>query len=350
MEKKAQRNFLWVALLALGTIGILARHNRAVPYQTVSGLIFGTVYNITYQYDSNLKAEIEAELKRFDGSLSPFNDTATITRINRNEEIIPDTFFTNVFRRSMEISRETQGAFDITVAPLANAWGFGFKKGAFPDSAMIDSLLDITGYPKVSLSADGKVIKQDSRIMLSCSAVAKGYAVDVIAQLLEKKGIGNFMVDIGGEVVVRGENPKKSLWRIGINKPIDDSLAVNQELQTILQVTDVGIATHLNQQADRRLALRKSGIADHTASYRCGHSHFGKLPKLLLQRRQKICPYYRPAHRLSGAAQYPVGHSDCPRLHECRCLCHCFHGHGPGRSRTLCRFTPRPRRMLHICG
>ena len=114
--------------------------------------------------------EIEAELKRFDGSLSPFNDTATITRINRNEEIIPDTFFTNVFRRSMEISRETQGAFDITIAPLANAWGFGFKKGAFPDSAMIDSLLDITGYPKVSLSADGKVIKQDSRIMLSCSA------------------------------------------------------------------------------------------------------------------------------------------------------------------------------------
>lgn len=320
MEKKAQRNFLWVALLALGTIGILARHNRAVPYQTVSGLIFGTVYNITYQYDSNLKAEIEAELKRFDGSLSPFNDTATITRINRNEEIIPDTFFTNVFRRSMEISRETQGAFDITVAPLANAWGFGFKKGAFPDSAMIDSLLDITGYPKVSLSADGKVIKQDSRIMLSCSAVAKGYAVDVIAQLLEKKGIGNFMVDIGGEVVVRGENPKKKFM------------------------------AHRNQQADRRLARRKSGIADHTASYRCGHSHFGKLPKLLLQRRQKICPYYRPAHRLSGAAQYPVGHSDCPRLHECRCLCHCFHGHGPGRSRTLCRFTPRPRRMLHICG
>ena len=246
MDKKVQRNFLWVALLVLGTIGILARHNRAIPYRTASGLIFGTVYNITYQYDSDLKSEIEAELKRFDGSLSPFNDTATITRINRNEDIIPDTFFINVFRRSMEISQETGGAFDITVAPLANAWGFGFNKGAFPDSAMIDSLLDITGYSKVSLSAEGKVIKQDPRIMLSCSAVAKGYAVDVIAQLLEKKGIGNFMVDIGGEVVVRGENPKKSLWRIGINKPVDDSLAVNQELQTILQVTDMGIATSGN--------------------------------------------------------------------------------------------------------
>ena len=197
MEKKVQRNFLWIALLVLGTIWILARHNRTQPYYTVNGLIFGTVYNITYQYDDDLKAEIDEELKKFDGSLSPFNDTATITRINRNEDIVPDTFFTNVFRRSMEISKETNGAFDITVAPLANAWGFGFKKGAFPDSAMIDSLLEITGYTKVVLSEEGKVVKQDERMMLSCSAVAKGYAVDVIAQFLAKKGITNFMVDIG---------------------------------------------------------------------------------------------------------------------------------------------------------
>ena len=155
MEKKVQRNFLWIALLVLGTIWILARHNQVTPYQTDNGLIFGTVYKVAYQCDQNLKAEIEAELKRFDGSLSPFNDTATITRINRNEDIVPDTFFTNVFRRSMEISRETDGAFDITVAPLANAWGFGFKKGNFPDSAMIDSLLEMTGYEKVKLSDEG---------------------------------------------------------------------------------------------------------------------------------------------------------------------------------------------------
>lgn len=245
MEKKAQRNFLWIALLVLGTIWILARHNRTQPYYTINGLIFGTVYNITYQYDGDLKVEIDEELKRFDGSLSPFNDTATITRINRNEDIVPDTFFTNVFRRSMEISKETDGAFDITVAPLANAWGFGFKKGAFPDSAMIDSLLDITGYTKVALSNEGKVVKQDERMMLSCSAVAKGYAVDVIAQFLAKKGIKNFMVEIGGEIVAQGENPKKDLWRIGINKPVDD-LSINQELQTVLNVTGVGIATSGN--------------------------------------------------------------------------------------------------------
>ena len=97
MEKKVQRNFLWIALLVLGTIWILARHNQVTPYQTDNGLIFGTVYKVTYQCDQNLKEEIEAELKRFDGSLSPFNDTATITRINRNEDIVPDSFFTNVF-------------------------------------------------------------------------------------------------------------------------------------------------------------------------------------------------------------------------------------------------------------
>ena len=245
MEKKAQRNFLWIGLLVLGTIWILARHNRTQPYYTINGLIFGTVYNITYQYDGDLKVEIDEELKRFDGSLSPFNDTATITRINRNEDIVPDTFFTNVFHRSMEISEETDGAFDITVAPLANAWGFGFKKGAFPDSTMIDSLLDITGYTKVALSNEGKVVKQDKRMMLSCSAVAKGYAVDVIAQFLAKKGIKNFMVEIGGEIVAQGENPKKDLWRIGINKPVDD-LSINQELQTVLSVTGVGIATSGN--------------------------------------------------------------------------------------------------------
>ena len=246
MEKKAQRNFLWIALLVLGTIWILARHNQPVPYQTDNGLIFGTVYKITYQHDENLKEKIEAELKHFDGSLSPFNDTATITRINRNEDIVPDSFFTNVFRRSAEISKETDGAFDITVASLANVWGFGFKKGVFPDSAMIDSLLELTGYEKVKLSEEGKIVKQDDRIMLSCSAIAKGYAVDVIAQLLKKEGIRNFMVDIGGEVVVSGQNPQNGAWRIGLNKPIDDSLAVNQELQAVLQVTDLGMATSGN--------------------------------------------------------------------------------------------------------
>lgn len=246
METKTKRHFLWLALLALATIGILSRHNRPVPYQSNTGLIFGTIYKIVYQHDTTLQPEIEAELKRFDGSLSPFNDTATISRVNRNEDIVTDTLFRNVFRRSMEVSRLTDGAFDITVAPLVNAWGFGFKQGTFPDSLMIDSLLQITGYGKVGMDAEGRVQKADPRILLNCSAVAKGYAVDIIAGLLKRHGIRNFLVDIGGEVAVGGENPDGKLWRIGINKPVEDSLAVNQELQEVLQLTDITMATSGN--------------------------------------------------------------------------------------------------------
>lgn len=242
---KSKKSFLWLAFLLLATIWILAKRNNQPPYQQANGLIFGTVYTITYQHNSDLKPEIEEELKRFDFSLSPFNDSSVISRVNRNEVIVTDSFFQRCFNRSMEVSRETDGAFDITIAPLANAWGFGFKKGAFPDSKMVDSLLQITGYEKVRI-VDGQVIKQDPRIMLSCSAIAKGYSVDVIAHLLERKGVQNFMVNIGGEVVVKGKNPEKQLWHIGVNKPVDDSLALKQDLQAILTLSDVGMATSGN--------------------------------------------------------------------------------------------------------
>lgn len=246
MDKKTARNIVWLVLLAAGTVWILIRHNTSTTYQKDSGLIFGTIYNITYRHDTNLKNEIESELKRLDGSLSPFNDTAVITRINRNEDIFPDTFFVNVFRRSMEISDETEGAFDITVAPLVNAWGFGFEKEMFPDSAMIDSLLEFTGYRKISLSDEGKVVKKDQRMMLTCSAVAKGYAVDVVAGLLTRNGSDDYMVDIGGEVVTRGNNPAGEKWRIGINKPVDDSLSQHSDIQTVLHISGKGIATSGN--------------------------------------------------------------------------------------------------------
>lgn len=243
---KRRINILWIALFLFGTIWILIRHNRPIPFQSNHGQVFGTIYNITYQHDTDLQDDIIAELQRFDGSLSPFNDTAIITRVNRNEPVKVDSFFANVFRRSMEISQETNGAFDITVAPLVNVWGFGFRQGAFPDSAQIDSLLTFTGYTKVKLNDQGEVVKQDPRIMLTCSAVAKGYSVDVIAGLLERKGVKNYMVDIGGEVAVKGLNASQQPWRIGVNKPIDDSLALNQELQTVLHVTDAAIATSGN--------------------------------------------------------------------------------------------------------
>ena len=241
-KKKLAWQLPFLAILIIGTIIIL---KKQAPFRTDEGFVFGTVYKITYQSEDNLKEEIETELKKVDNSLSPFNPNSVITRVNHNEKTEVDSFFVHVFHLSKKISDETHGAFDITVAPLVNAWGFGFKKSTGVDSLIVDSLRQMIGYQKIDLQ-NNRIIKKDPRIMLDCSAIAKGFGVDAVARLLERKGIKNYMVDIGGEVVVRGENPKKSLWRIGINKPVDDSLAVNQELQTILQVTDMGIATSGN--------------------------------------------------------------------------------------------------------
>lgn len=268
MDKKMRRNMVWLFLLLAGTVWILLRHNTPVPYQQDRGMIFGTLYRVTYQSEANLQAEIEEELHRFDASLSPFNDTSIITKINRNEAVRPDSFFLRVFRASQRISEETRGAFDITVAPLVNAWGFGFKQGIFPDSAEVDSLLELTGYAKVSLSDSGCVHKADSRMMLTCSAVAKGYAVDVVAQLLKRRGVRNYMVDIGGEVVVGGQNPAGGPWRIGINKPVDDSLSVRGDLQALLYITDAAMATSGNY---RNFYYREGKKYAHTIDPRTGY-------------------------------------------------------------------------------
>jgi thiamine biosynthesis lipoprotein len=244
IKKPSRFQFLWLLALIAATVYILS-HKTQPAYHSIEGKIFGTLYSITYQYNDDLKPDIEQELNRLDASLSPFNKESIITKVNNNEGVKTDTFFQKVFRCSMEISAKTDGAFDITVAPLVNAWNFGFKKETWPTQKMIDSLLQITGYRKVIMRNDS-VIKQDPRIMITCSAVAKGYASDIIGELLDKKGIKNYMINIGGEVVVKGKNPKQEFWHIGINKPIDDSLAINQEIQTILKLTDAGIATSGN--------------------------------------------------------------------------------------------------------
>lgn len=241
-----RNNLKWqlpfLTLLIIGTIWILYKQ---APYQTDQGLAFGTLYKVVYQSKESLKNEIEEELQKVDFSLSTFNENSTITRINRNTDMRTDSLFVCVYRLSERISEETHGAFDITVAPLVNVWGFGFEDATDVDSQAIDSIRQFIGFRKVSLN-NGEIVKSDSRIMLDCSAVAKGFGVDCVARLLDRKGIRNYMVDIGGEMVMKGQNDRQEPWSIGINKPVDDSLAVNQELQTILRITDAGLATSGN--------------------------------------------------------------------------------------------------------
>lgn len=243
-----KKRLLWqlpfLAILIVGTIWI-TRQQHSTPYQHDEGFVFGTVYHITYQSDQNYQKEIEAELKKVDQSLSPFNKTSIISRINRNEDVVADEMFKEVFTLAENISKETDGAFDITVAPMVNVWGFGFKQGITPSKEVIDSLKAIVGFHKVAL-VDGHVKKQNPNTMLDCSAIAKGYGSDIVARFLKSKGIENYMVEIGGEVVTRGNSEKRVPWRIGVNKPTDDSLNTNTELQTVLNVTDKAMATSGN--------------------------------------------------------------------------------------------------------
>lgn len=197
-------------------------------YRQNTNFVFGTIYNITYQSSEDLQQAIEAELMKVDGEFSMFNPESTVARINQGDSAVErSAMFQEVFQLAQTVNKETDGAFDITVAPLVNAWGFGFKHEQMPTPAQVDSLLLI-------------------RHQLDFSAIAKGYGCDVVARLLESRGIQNYMVEIGGEVVVKGRNAKGQDWHIGITKPTDDSLSVEGEMQTVLAITDRAMATSGN--------------------------------------------------------------------------------------------------------
>ena len=247
-NKNAGRRRAWLAaMLAVLTAAIMVvvRNQRAEPYRHASGAIFGTVYNITYQSHKDLSAGIRERLEQVDASLSPFNSRSVISAVNRNERATPDSMFTSVFNKAQEVSRETGGAFDITVAPLVNLWGFGFKDGSTPTRSAVDSIRRIIGYEKVRLQG-GRVVKADPRVMLDCSAIAKGYGCDMVAALLRDNGIGNFMVEIGGEIVTSGISEKRLPWKIGVTKPDDDQLGAGGGIQTVINVTDKAMATSGN--------------------------------------------------------------------------------------------------------
>lgn len=235
--------------------------------QKCSGSVFGTEYHITYQNGGDIHNELKEVMTDVDNSLSPFNKESVITAINNGNNVEADSMFTEVFDMAKNVAEETQGAFDITVAPLVNAWGFGFKNKIDVSKEKIDSIRKYVGFEKVHME-NGKVIKEDKNIMLDCSAIAKGYGVDAVGRYLEKKKIRNYMVEIGGEIRVKGCNPEGRLWKVGISKPIDDSLNVNGEIQEVLMVSDIAIATSGNY---RNFYIKDNKKYAHTIDPRTGY-------------------------------------------------------------------------------
>lgn len=229
-------------VLTLCFILLLSSCKKDTVYFEDKGAVFSTSYTIKYSYHQSLQNEIEERLSIFDDSLNPFKSTSIISKINNNEEVVVDSLFKNVFNRSQEISKISEGLFDITISPLINAWGFGFKNMSMVDQHVIDSLRFFMGYDKVCLVND-KIEKKDKRLNLNMSAIAKGYSCDVVAYLLESYGIENYMIEIGGEIRTKGLNAKGHCWHIAVTKPLKTSELNYHQEHIVLQLCNKSLAT-----------------------------------------------------------------------------------------------------------
>lgn len=229
----------------IGWMGCLSGCRQEMRYYEVKGRLH-TPYQIKFQYTQPLDREIDEQLKYFYYLFNAFDSTSVISKINRNEAMEVDTLFAAVFREAMKVSEQTGGAYDITCAPLINLWGFGFSHQDSVSAAHIDSVQAFVGYRKVRLDGN-RVVKEDPRLILNCSSLADGCVCDMLARMLESKGITNYMIDFGGEIRVKGVNPRGESWRLGITKPIDDASGIMQEIQQVVHFDQpMGMATSGN--------------------------------------------------------------------------------------------------------
>jgi thiamine biosynthesis lipoprotein len=203
---------------------------------------------VTYESPDgkDLQAKVLAALDSVNHSLSTYDSTSVISLFNSSEKgTNTDPHFRNVFSAAQRITDATNGAFDMTVAPLVNAWGFGFTNRQKMTPGKIDSLLTLIGMNHVELR-NHFIYKDQKEIMLDASAIAKGYGVDVAAKVLERHGCKNYLVEIGGEVTTKGHNTRNTKWRVGIDRPIDDPSASSREIQLIIELSGQALATSGN--------------------------------------------------------------------------------------------------------
>ncbi len=213
----------------------------------IEGYAQGSTYHITY-YDSlnrDLQPDIEKILIDFDKSVSTYLPTSIISRINSNQKNVKvDKYFIACFNKAKEVWKNTDGAFDPTVYPLVNAWGFGPGKKQKIEQSKIDSIIKFVGFNLIELKGN-KIIKKDPRVSLDFNAFAQGYSVDVVSSFLNSKGVKSYMVEIGGEVYAKGKKTNGNNWTIGIEKPIDNKESENP-LKAIVKLENLAIATSGN--------------------------------------------------------------------------------------------------------
>ncbi|WP_396637095.1 FAD:protein FMN transferase [Maribacter sp. R77961] len=226
--------------------------NKEIVKNQVIGEALGTSYNIIYLADRQIdyKSEIDSVFSVVNQSLSTYIPTSDISRINSGDTTIQiDHMFKEVFVLSKEIYEATNGYFDPTVGNLVNAWGFGPEEQMVMDSVKVDSLLNYVGFDKVQISSENIIVKEDANIYFDFNAIAKGYAIDRVAAMLNDKGLQNFLVEVGGEIVAKGTNVVKNKpWVVGI----DDPEAVGgRELKLLINLENKALASSGNYRKYR---------------------------------------------------------------------------------------------------
>jgi thiamine biosynthesis lipoprotein len=203
----------------------------------------GSYYAVTY-YDTlgrNFQHDIDSIFHAVDVSVNLWVDTSVISRVNRNEDVVLDSIFVDNFRIAQEAAALSGGYFDPTISPIVAAWGFSYKHGDSITPQLIDSLKQLVDYRKVRIE-NGKVVKDNPAMTLDFNAIAQGYTSDLIASFLDSRGIKNYLVNTGGEIMSRGCKPDGQPWIVGIEKPADNWDS-EQVVQTRVALRDKGLVT-----------------------------------------------------------------------------------------------------------
>ena len=224
------------------------------PYVWIEGFAQGSTYHTICSLPGTVsqkdaEAAIDSILNAVDNSLSGYNKSSLLSRLNAGEDLPLDAIFIECFERSAEIWRESDGAFDPSAAPLFDLWGFGFEEQAGVSDAAVDSILQFVGMDLLRLEkrSDGiHLVKEDPRVKLNFNAIAQGLSCDLIARRLQSLGAENYLVEVGREIVCKGVSARGDAWRIGIDKPFDGNMDEGKNLQGIVEVGDRGIVTSGN--------------------------------------------------------------------------------------------------------
>lgn len=254
--------------IIFGIVGLalMGCENQPQVFENESvGYVQGSTYQIKYitAQEEDWTASFDSIFQVVDLSMSTYKDESLISKINEGDTLVEvDALFMSVISRSLEISNESEGLFDVTVGPLVELWGFGKTKEIDIDSAKVDSAKALIGYQQIVVK--GSSVKVPKGFKIDFNSIAQGYTVDVVANFLEEKGVDRYMVEVGGEVRAKGKNIKDNYWKIGVDKPSDE-IDPEDRFQMIIELRDKSLATSGNYRkywVDRKTGIKYAHTID----------------------------------------------------------------------------------------